>query len=532
MKPLSSTMKYTTLYKALGLAAIGIFCFIFFRYAYPYHLIHREQMLLFTYTTEQLSDYLAQPAPLSCLTGDFLTQYFLHAGIGAAIVSVMLMLLGALVFLTVRKWTGSRIAIIIAAAISVWEGLRFCNINYPLSGSISLIGAFVLFLLVDTQKGKWKAIVLNAIGTIMCYLLFGYGMSVFILLTLITSIVRRKNLAINCAVAIIALFIPAIAANRYFTTVAQAYAYPSTAWYGFPDRENERLLELTTELYSGNYEKVIQSAYSGTPDNITSVCYNLANAMQGQLPDKLMNYYQPAALGLFIPIDEESTYLSTQLAGEVWYQLGDMTMAEHAAILGMIFTPQNRSVRMVKRLAEINLINGDKEATQKYLRILSKTQYYKQWAAERIPGNESEEVKTWLKKKQALLPEQDTLRLTSTDIAQSLHLLLRANPDNAIARDYLLCFDLLQKDITSFVNDYKLYHTGAPNRLYSEALMIHLYQKHASGEETKSSGIHPAVIKDFNDYNRQYTHSHGNPADLEIRFGQTYWFYYQFAQFQ
>lgn len=45
--------------------------FSVFRFAYPYHLLHREQMLLFTYTVDQFIDYFNHPAPLSCLGGDF-----------------------------------------------------------------------------------------------------------------------------------------------------------------------------------------------------------------------------------------------------------------------------------------------------------------------------------------------------------------------------------------------------------------------------------------------------------------------------
>ena len=54
-----------------------------------------------------------------------------------------------------------------------------------------------------------------------------------------------------------------------------------------------------------------------------------------------------------------STYLTIYAANEVWFALGDMTMAEHAAILGMIFSPHHTGARAVKRLAEINLVNGD-----------------------------------------------------------------------------------------------------------------------------------------------------------------------------
>ena len=124
-----------------------------------------------------------------------------------------------------------------------------------------------------------------------------------------------------------------------------------------------------------------------------------------------MYYYQPAGLALFMPVFEESTYMTTQLAGEVWYRLGDMTMAEHASILSMIFSPDNKSSRMVKRMAEINLINGENEAARKYLKLLSKTLFYSNWAKDRMPGRESEAVKQWLTEKRKFLPKQDALRL-------------------------------------------------------------------------------------------------------------------------
>ena len=107
---------------------------------------------------------------------------------------------------------------------------------------------------------------------------------------------------------------------------------------------------------------------------------------------------------------------------------------------------------------------------------------------------------------------------------------MEANPANQMARDYLLCFDLLMKDLSAFLKDYKRYHTGAPNRPYAEALLIHLYQKRATGSEIKSTGINPVIVQDFNEYNR--LHTQGNSSALESRFGRTYWYYYQFAQFQ
>ena len=64
-------------------------------------------------------------------------------------------------------------------------------------------------------------------------------------------------------------------------------------------------------------------------------------------------------------------------------------MAEHCAMLSMIFSPRNSGSRMIKRLAEINLVNGDDEAALKYLRILDKTLLHKSWAEKRIPGQQT-----------------------------------------------------------------------------------------------------------------------------------------------
>lgn len=525
-------MKKTTLYHLLLMTIAGIACYVFFRYAYPYHLFHREQTLLFTYTTEQLTDYFNYPAILSCLSGDFLTQFFHYNGIGAAIVAIMMAVSGLLAYAICRKWTNDWVAMAVALGVFTWESMRFCIISYPLSGTVSLIGALSLFLLSDRLKGKWDFTLGSLCGIILSYVLFGYGMLVFALLSLLSILTRKKNYIGACLMATTALVLPVIAANYYLMNTTQAYTYPATVWGGKPDFATERILGLNTEDYFGNWEKINELAYESTAVGSTSVSYNLANAMQGKLPDKLMSYYQPAALGLFMPISEESTYLSTQLAGEVWFRLGDMTMAEHAAMLSMIFSPQNKSVRMVQRLAEINLINGDEAAARKYLHLLSKTFAYKQWAEDRMPGKESAEVKEWLERKRSFLPTKDTLRLSSTDVVKSLHLLLESNPSNQMALDYLLCFDLLMKDIPAFIKDYERFYRETPNRLCAEALLIHLFQKRATSDEIKATGMNPAVIQEFNEYNSLHKQNQGNPSALEGKFGRSYWFYFQFAEFQ
>ena len=88
-------------------------------------------------------------------------------------------------------------------------------------------------------------------------------------------------------------------------------------------------------------------------------------------------------------------------------------MAEHCAMLSMIFSPRNSGSRMIKRLAEINLVNGDDEAALKYLRILDKTLLHKSWAEKRIPGQQTPQVRSgWRRNAETSRPKTNYVPVT------------------------------------------------------------------------------------------------------------------------
>lgn len=79
---------------------------------------------------------------------------------------------------------------------------------------------------------------------------------------------------------------------------------------------------------------------------------------------------------MFLPIDLRSSILPVFFSNEVYYQLGDMDMARHRAIEGILFSPKQRSVRQIKRLVEIDMRRGDIEEARKYLNLLDATLFY------------------------------------------------------------------------------------------------------------------------------------------------------------
>lgn len=485
--------KYHIGWIVAGIVALALFLFFFC--VQPYHLFHREQTQLFLWASEPLIDYLLHPAALSRLAGDFLTQFFYYEGGGALILSLVLTLWGVVVYFFLRYFIG-RWAWIAALLAVAWETGRQCGLDYPLSGTLSLIGivSFLLFL-----RFIWK----------------------------------RPCHRDNTSVAHLVVSSPGHFFITLFVVVCGYWLFGVGEWsrlYNLPDPRREHLLALDTEAYFGRKEKLQKLVEKeGYNSAFTSFYRNLNYARQGKLPEQLMQLYQPAAEGLFPSVGPGHTYLTIYAANELWFELGDMTLAEHAAILGMIFSPRHTGARAIKRLAEINLINGDEAAAMKYLRLLQKTLCYRDWAEKRIPGKQPPEVQQWIERKRRLLPTEDTLRSANV-VSFSLRHLLRSHPDNSEACDYLLCFDLLNKDIRTFAEDYQTFYAKhTPVRLYAEALLIYLAGKKASAEEVQAYHIPPSVVNEFNDYTQRYEANGGNGTALKAKYGKSYWFYFHYA---
>lgn len=497
----------------IALVVVAGLVFAFFQWAYPYHLFHKEQNLLFLWSRGQILHYLEEPAWLARLTGDFLTQFYYYIGGGPFIMALSLMILMGLTELVLNPLVGRWGASLLSIAVLLWEGGRACGLAYPLSSTMALIGGLAGAYFYNRIKSNvaWRrtitAVTIVALG-VWC---LGYGAWISLLLILFTEL-KAKGWLPAVVMAVSLFFLP-------------KDNTPATSWLDKPDFDREYLLALDTEFYFGRSNKVEQLLKEEHYLPLASYYRNLYAATHNQLPQELFAHYQPGPEGLFIPVGPESSYLSIQLANEVWFRLGDMTMTEHEAMLGMIFSPNHAGSRMIKRLAEINLINADTTASLKYLRLLDKTLCHRRWASIRMPGEETKMVLDWLKKKRALLPKEDRLRPVD-DVSGSLRHLLAANPQNRMAYDYLICYDLLNKDIDSFETDYR--PDLQTSRLYAEAALIGMARRNDIRPESLSRAqIPPQVLIDFNDYTKMYEDK--DPA-LKEKYGKTYWFYYHFAE--
>lgn len=298
------------------------------------------------------------------------------------------------------------------------------------------------------------------------------------------------------------------------------------AW-GHPNEISEVAMGLTVEAALENWDAVAALAAEDRQSETGTYYYNLANAMHGTLPDRLLDYYQPFERGLFLPVGPQSTPFQIACAGDVWFALGDMTMAERDAMLGMTFSPAHTGPRYLRRMAEANLVTGDFEAASKYLRILLNDPHERKWALERFPDAWSPEYRRRIEEKRALLPRFDVVHgMDQTPII--LRVLLGSNPANKPALDYLLCYDLLTKDLDAFVGDYDPSLTRS--HLYEEAMLIFLAAKGGMTEENfRHYNITPQTFARFNRFVTIYKQDGGSGRNLTGEFEKTYWYYFYFA---
>ena len=224
--------------------------------------------------------------------------------------------------------------------------------------------------------------------------------------------------------------------------------------------------ELTYEMIDYDFwirteqwNKIIEHAEkkpATSPLGVSSV--NLALSQTGQLPDRLFEFYQNGAEGLFPAFSRDMT--SPVSTSEVFYRLGMVNDAERYMFEAQEAIPNFRkSARLTRRIAECEIINGNYEVAAKLLRRLQKTLFYSNWANQTMAllGNEKaiNQHPVYGKLRKYREKKQDFL-FSDREMDQMLGLLFLNDKSNKMAYEYLMCYVLLQRDFNKFMQYYPL----------------------------------------------------------------------------
>ncbi len=142
----------------------------------------------------------------------------------------------------------------------------------------------------------------------------------------------------------------------------------------------ERIYEYDRLCCSRDWCGILDKAESRPPVSLAEIsAVNLAMAKKGVLLSEMFRFLQPGPEALFP--DYALGYVVALTAGESVYHSGLLNTARHYAFEEYESYPNyNQSARHMKRLAEIDLINGNHEVARRYLKNLDKTLFYHHWA--------------------------------------------------------------------------------------------------------------------------------------------------------
>jgi len=301
----------------------------------------------------------------------------------------------------------------------------------------------------------------------------------------------------------------------------------------FNDLETEEYMAYDYCVRNNDWKGIIKMADKNTPHTPYTVAYlNLALGETGQLGSRMFDYYQHDANGLIPEFTKH--YVGALVSSEIYYHLGLINIGQAHAFEAMeSIADKQKSVRIIQRLAETNLLNHQYAVAKKYLYLLQHTQFYKDWANEALSciddGAKFIQHKDWVYLRQIRTTDEFVYSPQEKDMM--LGLLYEHDYHNKMAFEYLMAYCLLRKDLQHFVNYFSvgrnLNYTEIPKH-FQEALVFMWTQNNGTFKGMPWP-INPVIKRAVVDYATIYTKQRAaGKKTLKASYGDTFWYYLHF----
>ena len=579
-------MKHLSYKRWIMRSLLAVAVFVFWTWAYAPALAWQEQFQLFLFDADYLTGRLAVPGGVAAYLAEFLTQFYNHPWMGAAVLAVLHALLQLLTERLMRRENGGKPLSGILWGLSFLPALAL----WFVLGDESLMPAFtvsllcVLMAMASYPSGRKNQLAYALCAVPVVYWVAGplvWMLAVYVLIIgWRDSASRRRGLCLGVAmlmfgfvcvwlsalfepyplrcllgsifyyrfpevvplsvVALPALCLLVVGATSPLERVAARAKNPrwvaggvwavllAASLFWIPqgyDKQKYELVEYDYLVRTGQWEKIVRKAEQHQPSLPMSVCaVNLALGMTNQLGDRAFEFFQHGAEGLLPKFVRD--FNSTQLTGEAYFQLGLVNTAQRYAFEAMEAIPNYyKSGRAVKRLAETNLINGQYRVAEKYLRMLEKTVFYRRWAQSRREML----ADTTLIDRHPVYGRLRRLRLTDDFLFSEAELdkicgqLLMHDKENRLAMQYLVLYPLLERDLDKFMN-YAAYANSLSG--YNPTICQEgiAFACMAGNRGIPRGAVSAPVMNRFTHFGRAYAQGGKNAPGLEA-FRNTVWYY-------
>ncbi len=498
----------------------GFAVFLFWVFPYVSALSYQEQYQMFLFDTDYFLSRIFLPGGLSDYIAEFLIQFNYIPIIGAAILSLLYVLLQRIIWLLAKKNGAEDVWYPLSFLPSVLLWLYMGDENVMLSFVVSLVIASwcILFynkISKDTAfpDCKWRKALYLFLLIPVFYWLFGSNVFIIVLYVILYELKKGHSLGVIgfcvcfciyvlALVLISSIFLqyplyrlfgglnyyryPAFIPVMQFVVMFVVAVLPIVLMW-MPNVKKKRsvtcgiilmmavgsfyfvksgfdtlkydLIDYDYLVRTQQWGKIIEKAetrQASTPMGVS--CVNLALAETGQLSDHIFEFYQNGGEGLIPSFARDMT--SPLSTAEIFYHLGMINDAQRYMFEAQEAIPNFRkSGRCTKRLAETNLINGQYDVATKYLRMLQKTIFYSKWADKTMKllvNEKAINTDPEYGKLRSFRYKKKDYLFSDREIDQMLGLLYVGNYKNSMAFEYLMCYELLQGNLFFFEKYYPL----------------------------------------------------------------------------
>ncbi len=339
------------------------------------------------------------------------------------------------------------------------------------------------------------------------------------------AVVRRRG-------AVLAYF-------KKFVLPAVPVTVMAVGLYFSYDKIHRQIVLMNYLSRQGRWPEVLELG-NHLPKNIYNIyCnhdINRALYHAGRLPYDMLCFPQNPHALLLTHEEEESSMTQLKMC-DTFIELGNVDYAQKLASEFLVIEGQSGII--LEKLAWINIIKGQEATARIYLNALKKDLIYRDKAESMLSSLENgfePDKAAYIQRLNSYIRTNGGARLYKESIEEMLTGLLRQNPNNRMAFEYLMACYLLAGQLDNIAaNIGRLEQLGYQDvpTLYEEAMLIY-YGLRGQQLDLNKLNIKRETIERYRRFLQLYNSMQAHNRQVILRhllreFGTSYFFYYKFT---
>lgn len=559
-------------------------------------LVYGAQRPVFFYQLSFLQQFFSYPGGLIQVFGAFITQFFTASWVGALLMTLTIFFLARTIRKILQIVSAAPLTNLVEWVIVAPVAALQASYLFPIAHTMALLVlllAFLFYLKIAVRFGRLELPMFFLFSAVLYYLIAAYALAFALFCTVFFKRSKTATPVYGATFGVFMYIIPQLFYQILVFDPTTLYTYPlpltldfrlklifsvfGLLLFGFmffcrfrrsPLKTKNRksspaLLKLPAVAmayialflmfgffylaFDAKYRVVLRvnsfaekrqwpsvlsmlKEHEEINHRLTNLQLYRALYLTDQLGEKLFEF----------PVGEhaDGLYRSDQLSFtfpieycDLLIDLGNVNGAQHKAYEA--WAVEGETPRVLQHLAFVHMAKKEYTAAEKYLKKLQLTLKFTDWTLSQLRMCREKIIGGGLELARSPLLQDSSAFLLRPGFAHAeLKQLVQSQPQNRIAVEYLLAYDLLSGHLDYFMENLPCFQqfTQELPRAFEEAVILYLSSGLPVSEKQQSIPVRRQTVSSFSDFMR-ILQKHGNDKlgaynDLMQKFSDTFWFYY------